>query len=54
MKLSRFNSANKEKTTVKKMLLVVAATLMFLSTLAVPTVAHADGVGGSCPTGCKP
>jgi hypothetical protein len=37
---------------VKRMLLVVAAALMFLNTLAVPTVAHADGTpacgGGTC------
>jgi hypothetical protein len=28
---------------VKRMLLIVAAALMFLNTLAVPTAAHADG-----------
>jgi hypothetical protein len=44
---------------VKRALLVVAAALMFLSTLAVPTVAHADGGAGgtSCGGGsgmCKP
>ncbi|HVI07113.1 MAG TPA: hypothetical protein VND65_02340 [Candidatus Binatia bacterium] len=42
---------------MKRMLLVVAAALMFLNTLAVPA-AHADGVGGtSCGGGsnmCKP
>jgi hypothetical protein len=37
---------------VKRMLLVVAAALMFLNTLAVPTVAHADGgVGAGTGTG---
>jgi hypothetical protein len=43
---------------VKRILLVVAAALMFLNTLAVPTVARADGptsqdqcAGGSA---CKP
>jgi len=55
MKVSRFDFPNKEKTTVKRMLLIVAAALMLLNTLAVPTVAHADGVGGNtCPGGCKP
>jgi hypothetical protein len=44
---------------VKRALLVVAAALMFLSTLAVPTIAHADGGVGttSCGGGnnmCKP
>jgi hypothetical protein len=43
---------------VKHVLLVVAAALMFLHTLVIPTVAHADGVGGtSCGGGsslCKP
>jgi hypothetical protein len=33
---------------------VVAITLTFLSTFAVPTVLHADGVGGGCQAGCKP
>jgi hypothetical protein len=40
---------------MKRMLLVVAAALMLLNTLVVPTVAHADGVGGvNCPNACKP
>jgi hypothetical protein len=43
---------------VKHVLLVVAAALMFLHTLVIPTVAHADGVGGTnCGGGnsvCKP
>jgi len=47
MKLSRFNFLDKEKTTVKKVLLMVAAALMFINTLAVPTVAHADGGAGN-------
>jgi hypothetical protein len=55
MKVSRFDFLNKEKTTVKRMLLVVAAALLFLNTLVVPTVAHADGMGGNtCTGGCKP
>ena len=36
---------------MKRMLLAVLATLMFLSTLAIPTVAHADG-GGAGGTNC--
>jgi len=45
---------------VKRMLLVVAAAVLFLNTLAVPTVAHADGGGGGAGCGgsttgnCKP
>jgi hypothetical protein len=43
---------------VKRTLLVVAAALMFVSTLVIPTIAHADGggTGTSCPpnTLCKP
>ena len=54
MKVSRFAFSNKEKTTVKRMLMIVAVAVMFLNTLVVPTVAHADGVGGGCQAGCKP
>jgi hypothetical protein len=57
MKVSRSHFQNKEKTTVKRTLLVVAAALMFLNTLVIPTVAHADGVGGTSCGGntlCKP
>jgi hypothetical protein len=44
---------------VKRALLVVAAAVLLLNTLVVPTVAHADGgsTGGNCSgsTGnCKP
>jgi hypothetical protein len=41
---------------VKRALLVLAAAVLFLNTLVVPTIAHADGVGGtSCGGGmCKP
>lgn len=53
MKISRFDFKNKEKTSVKRMLLVVAAALMFFSTFAVPTVAHADGTP-TCNGACKP
>jgi hypothetical protein len=35
---------------MKRNLLIIAAVLMFLNTIAVPTVAHADGgsAGGNC------
>ncbi|MFZ0289245.1 MAG: hypothetical protein WBW98_02980 [Candidatus Sulfotelmatobacter sp.] len=42
---------------MKRTLLAVAAALMFLNTLVIPTVAHADGQpGGNCSgqTACKP
>lgn len=39
---------------MKRVLLVVATALMFLSTLAVPTVAHADGGPGGYGTGGRP
>jgi hypothetical protein len=43
---------------VKKALLVFAAAVLFLSTVVVPTVAHADGgpLGGTCSgsSACKP
>jgi len=40
---------------MKRVLLAVAAALIFLSTMAVPNVAHADAPGGGCPApGCKP
>ena len=44
---------------MKRMLLVVAAVLMFVNTLVIPTVAHADGGsgnGGNCSGSgaCKP
>ncbi len=54
MKISRFAFQNKEKITVKRMLLVAAVALMFLNTLAVPTVAHADGNVSSPGGGAKP
>jgi len=40
-----------EKTTVKRILLVVAAALLFVNTLAVPTLAHADGGMGNVGSG---
>jgi hypothetical protein len=42
---------------VKRMLLVAFMALMFINTLVVPTVAHADGPGGTSCGGngmCKP
>jgi hypothetical protein len=55
MKLSRFAFSNKEKITVKRTLLVLALALMFVNTLVVPTVAHADGgVGNVGAGGGKP
>jgi hypothetical protein len=47
MKVSRFAFPHKEKTTVKRALLAVAAALLFLSTFVVPTIAHADGGFGN-------
>jgi hypothetical protein len=56
MKLSRSNSQSKGENTMKRMLLVLAAAVLFLNTLVVPTVVHADGVGGTNCGGkmCKP
>jgi hypothetical protein len=59
MKVSRSAFPIQGETTVKKALLVVAAALLFLNTLVVPTVARADGgtsTGGNCSgqTACKP
>jgi hypothetical protein len=39
---------------VKRTLLVVGLALMLLNTLAVPTLARAEGVGGTCSGTCKP
>ena len=43
---------------MKRILFVVAAVLMFVNTLVIPTVAHADGggLGGNCGGNglCKP
>ena len=43
---------------MKRTLLVVAAALMFLNTLIIPPVAHADGgpMGSNCDgnSACKP
>ena len=42
---------------MKRALLVIAAAVLFLNTLVVPTIAHADGVGSTSCGGngaCKP
>jgi hypothetical protein len=42
---------------VKRILLVLAASVLFLNTFVVPTIVHADGVGGTSCGGngaCKP
>jgi hypothetical protein len=41
---------------VKRVLLVLAAAVLFLNTIAVPTIAHAEGVGSTSCGGsmCKP
>ena len=56
MKVSRSNFRNKEKTPMKRMLLVLATAVLFLNTVVVPTLAHADGVGTTNCNGkmCKP
>ena len=56
MKVSRFKLLNKEKEDMKRTLLVLAAAVLFLNTLVIPTVARADNPGGtSCGgTVCKP
>jgi len=57
MKISRLDFPNKEKTTVKRTLFLLAAAILFLNTFVVPTVARADGQpGGNCSgeRACKP
>ena len=56
MKVSRSNFCNKEKTLMKRMLLVLAAAVLFVNTVVIPTVAYADAPSGtSCGgTVCKP
>jgi hypothetical protein len=39
---------------MKRVLLTAAVVLMFLSTLAVPNAAYADGPNAGCQAGCKP
>jgi hypothetical protein len=58
MKVSRLDFPIQGENTVKRILLAVAAALMFVSTLVIPTVVHADGtpIATSCGgnTMCKP
>jgi hypothetical protein len=56
MKISRSSFPNKEKNTVKRILLILGATVLFLNSVVIPTVARAEGPGGtSCGgTMCKP
>jgi hypothetical protein len=57
MRVSPSKSLYKEKTIVKRLLLVVASAVLLLNTLVVPNVARADGpIGTSCGGSgyCKP
>jgi len=51
MKISRSIFEYKEKTTVKRILLVAVAALMLFNTVVVPTVARADGGAGNVGSG---
>jgi hypothetical protein len=58
MKLSPSILQSKEKTIMKRILLVLGATVLFLNTLMIPTVVRADGGATSTNCGgstiCKP
>ena len=56
MRVSRPLLHHKEKTIVKRILLVIASAVLFINTFVAPTLVKADGVGGtSCGGGaCKP
>jgi hypothetical protein len=56
MKISRSSLSNKEKNTVKRILLILGAAVLFLNTMVIPTVARAEGPGGTSCGGtiCKP
>jgi hypothetical protein len=56
MKISRSSFSNKEKDTVKRILLILGATVLFLNSIVIPTVARAEGPGGTSCGGtiCKP
>jgi hypothetical protein len=56
MKISRSSFPNKEKDTMKRILLILGAVVLFANTLVIPTVANADTPGGTSCGGtlCKP
>jgi hypothetical protein len=56
MKISRASLSNKEKNTVKRILLILGAVVLFVNTLVIPTVANADTPGSTSCGGaaCKP
>jgi hypothetical protein len=56
MKISRSSFSNKEKNTVKRILLILGAAVLFVNAFAIPTIANADTPGStSCGgTWCKP
>ncbi len=56
MKISRSSLSNKEKNTVKRILLILGAVVLFVNTLVIPTVANADTPGSTSCGGaaCKP
>jgi hypothetical protein len=56
VRVSPSNSQFKEKTTMKRTLLAIAAAVILLNTLVVPNVARADNPGGTNCNGqmCKP
>jgi len=56
MKVSRTSFFNKEKNTVKRILLILGAAVLFVNTFLIPTIANADTPGGTSCGGtlCKP
>jgi hypothetical protein len=56
MRISRGISPHKEKTIVKRILLIIATAVLFINTFVAPVTVRAEGVGGtSCGGGaCKP
>jgi hypothetical protein len=56
MKISRSSFSNKEKNTVKRILLILGAVVLFVNSLVIPTMANADTPGGTSCGGkvCKP
>jgi hypothetical protein len=51
MKLSPSNSQSQGETTMKRILLILGAAVLFVNTLVIPTVVKADG-GGNGGTSC--